>query len=513
MSVDTSHADRTTPTPARVAPGATQARAGAAEAGAAAPPWYIANYVTPPQWADRIIWRAERFQRRRVSSALVIAEDRERAGAAPEEWIRPRRVARCSWRVGTEVGVHVGASGAHFSGTERCGSVWSCPVCSAVIRSDRAAEIETGVVRHLENGGSALFFTGTIRHKTSDELAVGLEAILEGWRRVIRGNPWKKWASRIGLVGVIRTVEITRSHRNGWHPHLHALALLERPISDQMREAFEAWLLDRWRTMVTKLGARMPSVERGFTVREVGKDGRVLAQYLTKIQEEKRVQLGAEIARADLKSGRAGSRLPFQLLDTAGHNDTDRDLWLEYVAATEGRRCFTWSKGLRAALGAGEDRTDDDQMPEAENGHLLGVIEAGTFDVLRTTNQLAELLDQIETAAAGGPAGYLLALVTPTPPPVDADPATLSTPPCEIPAHAPRHPVLAPVLDGSRVLLDLDKRFRLRRQRAAARAVAPVVVLDGFPGVMTPAARAAAAWSLTVPASTKVDSGPGINQG
>lgn len=458
--------------------GASATPQGACERSEAGPvagsPWYIANYVTPPQHADRIVWRAERFQRRRVSSALVIDQDRDRADAAAGEWVRPRRVARCSWRVGTDVGVHVGPSGAHFSGTERCGSVWSCPVCSAVIRADRAQEIETGVVAHLDNGGGALFLTGTIRHTADDSLHVGLEAILSGWRKVINGTPWKRWAKRIGLVGIIRTVEVTRSHRNGWHPHLHALALLEAPISDQMREAFQSWVLERWRTMVTKLGARLPSVERGFTVRGVGKDGRVLAQYLAKVQEEKRVQLGAEIARADLKSGRAGSRLPFQLLDTAGHNDTDRALWLEYVEATAGRRCFTWSKGLRKVLGDGADRVNDDEMPETDTGDLLGVIEPETYDTLRKTHQLAELLDQLEAAAAGGEAGYLLALVTPK---RETAFAPLEhSPERPLPEVAPRHPVLGPVLLGSRDLLDLDKR----RARAAAQVVAPVVSLPAF---------------------------------
>lgn len=445
------------------------------EAGpAAGSPWYIANSVTPPNHADRILWRAERFQRRRVSSALVIDQDRDRAGATADDWVRPRRVARCSWRVGTEVGVHVGDSGAHFSGTERCSSVWSCPVCSAVIRADRAEEIESGVVRHRESGGGALFLTGTIRHHADDTLEVGLHAILEGWRRVIRGNPWKKWADRIGLVGIIRTVEITRGWRNGWHPHLHAIALLEKPISDEMRRAFESWLLERWQKMVTKLGARMPSVERGFTVRNVDGDGSMVALYMGKPQEEKRVKIGAEMARADLKSGRNHSRMPFQLLDTAGHNDTDRALWLEYVDATAGRRCFTWSKGLRDLLKLGQELTDDEVLNKVESGELLGVLDGQTFDVLRKTNQLAELLDQIEVAAAGGDTGYLLQLVTPK---RDTAYAPIEhSPERALPEVAPRHPVLGPVLIGSRDLLDLDKH----RARAASEAVVPVVALDQF---------------------------------
>lgn len=414
MSIGATTDPRTTSAPAGLDLLPPARRDGAAGSAAAGGTWYIANYVTPPSHQDHSTWRGERFQRRRVSSALVIEQDRDRAGAPDDVWVRPRRVARCSWRLGDSVGVHVGASGAHFSGAERCGSVWSCPVCAAVIRAERAAEIESGVMRHMAGGGGALFVTGTIRHAVGDTLAVGLEAVLEGWRRVIRGTPWKKWAARLGLVGVIRSVEVTRGHRNGWHPHLHGILLTEAPVSSGLRQAFDAWVTERWRVMVEKLGARLPSAARGFTVQNVDGDGRVLARYLVKLQEEKkRVGIGAEIARGDLKNGRRGSRLPFELLDTAGHNDKDRDLWLEYVDATAGRLCFTWSKGLRKALALEEDRTDDQIMADGSIGELVGVIDAQTYDILRTCGQLADLLEQIETAAAGGEAGYLLQLVTP----------------------------------------------------------------------------------------------------
>lgn len=370
----------------------------------------------PPSVEDHQRWRRERFERRRISSKLVIEADRLDAGASAEQWIRPRRVARCSWRLGETVGVHHGPSGAHLSGTERCASIWACPVCSAVIRAERAAEIETGVVAHLDAGGGALFVTGTIRHAVGDLLETGLNAVIEGWTRVIRGNPWKKWAERIGLVGIVRSVEVTYGHVNGWHPHLHGLLLLKAPISDEMTAAFMAWIADRWRTMVTKLGADEPSDEYGFKVRAVGKDGRVLAKYLAKMQEHAGVGVGSELARGDLKSARSQTSLmPFELLDSAFNNPEHAALWLDYLDATAGRQCITFSRGLRDLLGLGEDRTDEQLIEDSESAEMVGVLDGDTYDELRKQRRVCDLLDQIEAASRGDRSGDLLHLLAAPP--------------------------------------------------------------------------------------------------
>lgn len=395
-------------------------RTGAAKPRAGASTLVHRDLTNPPSTEDRSRWRAERFERRRISSKIVISADRDGAGATAGQWIRPRRVARCSWRLGEQVGVHVGTSGAHFSGTERCGSVWGCPVCSAVIRAERAREIEDVVVPHLSAGGGALFVTGTIRHHRGDFLEVGLNAVLEGWTRVIRGNPWKKWAQRIGLIGYIRSAEITHGHVNGWHPHVHGLLLLERPISDAMTSAFTAWVAERWRKMVTKLGAREPDDDYGFKVRAVREDGRVLASYLSKIQEKPGAKLGAELARGDLKSARSvASRMPFELLDTAPHNTDDEALWLEYLDATSGRRCITWSRGLRDLLGADDEKTDAQIIEESEQGEMIGILDGETYDDLRKARQLHVLLDQLEARATGDDSGDLLHLLQAPPAPAN----------------------------------------------------------------------------------------------
>lgn len=58
------------------------------------------------------------------------------------------------------------------------------------------------------------------------------------------------------------------------------------------------------------------------------------------------------MARGDLKTGRAGSRTPFQILaDYYQTGDTSyRQLWHEYARVSRGLAAVRWSRGLRTAM-------------------------------------------------------------------------------------------------------------------------------------------------------------------
>lgn len=327
----------------------------------------------------------------RVSSSEVVSRETGEVITVDwrgrDRWARPARVATCSWSLGHSVGLHHDAEAgtpAHWSGLERCSSVWACPVCAAVIRSARAAEIEQAVSNHLASGGTALFFTGTLRHSLADPLAQTLDGILVAWRRTISGAPWRRASERMGIVGTIRTVEVTRGD-HGWHPHVHVLILLDAPIAQAERAWFEGWLFDRWANAVERTGCRRP-LPQGLDLQAVDGDGRVLAQYVSKVQGEDleasalvashRWGVGAEMARGDVKSGRVGSRAPFELLDS--DSAQDGALWREYYLATKGRRCTTWSHGLRERLGV-VDRTDEEIIEDTESAPMVWVVPAHRY--------------------------------------------------------------------------------------------------------------------------------------
>lgn len=353
--------------------------------------WYIANNVAPP--SDKHFdkhWRLVRFERRQRSSGWLIGAAREEAGLPRDsvdgsDWVRPPRPARCRWRVAAAVGVHApaGEHGAHFSGLERCGSIWACPVCSAVIRAERAREIAAALEAAHQRGHGIAFVTLTLRHAAGDPLATNLDALLEAWRCVQRWASWKRLRRRLGHRGHIRSVEVTYG-ANGWHPHAHLAMIFARPLSEAARLRLESELAALWVRAVEKVGARLPSAEHGVNVRLADGDGVQIASYLAKVQEtvgQQRLGIAKELARGDLKRGKAGSATPFELLDDDTGSPRTRTLWAEYVAATKGRRAFGWSRGLRAYLLPDDDElTDEEVLDNAESGDLVGLIDGETWD-------------------------------------------------------------------------------------------------------------------------------------
>ena len=356
--------------------------------------------------------RRTRFERRQQASRWLIAAAREAEGRDPyvsgvtadhPDWVRPPAPARCRWRIGETVGVHHEqgtTNAAHFSGTFRCGSVWSCPVCAAVIRAHRADEIGRAVAAHLENGGGALFVTLTMRHKHADELHDTLDTAMLAWRKVQTGAPWGRFKDQIGYAGSIRTTEITYG-ASGWHPHHHVLLLTDRPMTKDAAEAAESSLSALWIRRVVALGGRTPTRAHGVRVEAVDGQGQVLAQYLAKVQEhqsERRTDIGKELARGDLKTGKAGSLMPFELLDDESGSPVPQRLWSEYYAATYGRRAFSWSRGLRDRLLPAEDElTDDEVLDEAEKSPIVFHIAGRAYDRLKNqAAMLALVLDLTE---------------------------------------------------------------------------------------------------------------------
>lgn len=321
--------------------------------------------IMPPPQVKALRLRRQRWERRAESARFLapLATELETG------FRRPVRPARCAWSLGQSVGImHDGGDRpAGFAGIERCGSIWACPHCAAVIRAGRAAEIEQAVKHHQETvGGSVLFFTGTLRHHQGDQLEVTLDAILEGWRRLTRGRPWKRIKEKYQVSGYIRSIEVTLG-ASSWHPHAHVLLFLDADISPGQLEELRPTLYELWATCVEKAGGKRPT-EKGLDLQKLDDDGKLLARYLGKVQDEKQGwSAGAELARGDVKSGRGSSITPHQLLDE--HPDYDEQtrarLWREFYLVSKGRRAITWSRGLKERCLIAEV-TDADILDEME---------------------------------------------------------------------------------------------------------------------------------------------------
>lgn len=369
--------------------------------------------------------RRSRFKRRSQSSKWLIADavdsstieelgdglfvDTASGEVLDSDWVRPPRPARCGWRIGENVSVHSDGQFAHYSGTARCGSIWACPVCSAVIRAERAREISQAVEAHQAAGGSILFVTLTIRHDRDDSLKQSMDAVLGSWRKLLQGSAWTGSKSKQGardryrVSGYIRSTEVTYGS-HGWHPHIHALFFTDDELSDTEVTAFGDELHTRWARFVRKATGKLPTREHGTDVQRVDEDGQVLGKYLAKVQDEgksktEKWDASAELARADVKRGRGDNFVPFELLDSDHPMPLPqrRRLWVEYHQGTKGRRAITWSRGLKARYEVGE-KTDEEIIEETEAAPVRWVAEGRAYDALRRSDP--ELLALVLDAAA-----------------------------------------------------------------------------------------------------------------
>jgi hypothetical protein len=292
---------------------------------------------------------------------------------------------------------------AHFANLMRCASVHACPVCSPRIRQRRSEEIRDGLSAWFERGGTALFITGTMPHDYGDRLADLYAAVALGLRSMWSGEAWMRDKEQFGVAGVIRALEVTHG-ASGWHPHVHALVLVDHSLTASERTRLGWRLAARWGKGIERAGYRRPNDEYGFSCVPVF-DLEGVAAYTAKLDGDvTSVGVSLELARPDLKRGRRESRSPWEILgeiEQWGDAD-DLRLWGEYERASKGKRAVLWSPGLRARLEVG-DVTDAEIVEEEIPGEVVAVLSRPQWaSVVRFSHGPALILDLAELAGEDG---------------------------------------------------------------------------------------------------------------
>jgi hypothetical protein len=193
----------------------------------------------------------------------------------------------------------------------------------------------------------------------------------EAWRRVTSGRPWKRWKTRLRIVGYTRTLEINWGDANGWHPHFHFLIFVEEEVTQDVADEFCDFLYTTWCDRLSKVtdASHLPNREHGIDVKVIEGDGKVLGTYVSKFMD-----IGAEVSCIEAKNGRRPEHFgAFELLDIREPWAEAR--WNEYLEATKGRRSIFFTKGLRDALGLNEE-LDDDQIVADEAAQPREVVGA-----------------------------------------------------------------------------------------------------------------------------------------
>ncbi len=317
-----------------------------------------------------------------------------------------------------------------MSGLNRCGCIWTCPVCAARISETRREELQFGMVKHVGRGGGAYLFNFTFPHEADEPLGELMEKFGKARQDFQKSREWgafKRAAGNIELkrgdkvkvdVGVVNSLEVTVSLENGWHPHLHMLVFCKRGglgvdekrdeegnLTSETVERLKA----RWVECCRKNGLgteekRNDMLKHGLVVR----GGEKAAEYIAKFGRDEKWGASSELTRTHSKIGAAGERwgvqhfTPFQLLAWAVQRnekgEVERDGWSiarfrEYAEHFEGKRALVWSPGLKSALGVAE--IDDDELAAREDkpGRVhVGTINADQLSMLLRKDALPRFL-------------------------------------------------------------------------------------------------------------------------
>lgn len=355
-------------------------------------PWYYAKFAAP---AGQDVICDRRRLRYRLRSLLRQVTQVQRCKGCGFEPIAGGIVIKKT----TDKG---GRTSAGFGGLETCGRIWLCPVCAAKIRVRRGDEVAEGVGRHISDEGDAWFVTATMPHEHGDALKDSFDALTKAWRYVTSGRAHQREKDDYGIIGTIKAIEVTHG-QNGWHPHIHAVILTTNDVSTNALCDWFGRLDARWAEGLRRAGWASGKLGIRFRLDPVTHGTAGLAAYVTKVQD---AGLGNELARADMKDGKKGSRTPFQILADFGNTGLadDLDLWWEYEEATTGRSAIRWSKGLRALLLPDQDeKTDEEIAAEEHDGESVAVLARNLwFRLRRIDGAEIAVLEAVEASGWDG---------------------------------------------------------------------------------------------------------------
>lgn len=324
----------------------------------------------------------------------------------------------------SEIELRLSAEGhAGFAGFKRCGSVWACPVCAAVVAAKRQQELEAMAKAAQKQGFYISMLTLTLQHSKGNSIQEVWKGISTGWASVISGRQWQDAKEQLGIAGYVKAVEVTFGD-NGPHVHLHVIFFTQKnPLTSTLRfqrrqgraktpypvieKKPEDFLADRWEKGLAKTGFKMirkfynPKTKKiekpglKWDVAPPGKGCVEMARYAAKIQA---VAISKEATMGQMKEGHGDHRAPFQILASAMQgNEKDLRLWRAWEKCSRGHRQMSWSKGLREMFSLEPEKTDEEIVNEDMGGEIVAIIR---FDP--TEFKKHDWLDLLEIAESFG---------------------------------------------------------------------------------------------------------------
>lgn len=257
----------------------------------------------------------------------------------------------------------------HYHNLQRCGSVWTCPVCASQIAEGRRKELQQATAEWRKKGGKIYMMTLTNRHHLFNNLDDLMRKQAKATKRFWETTKVRDTLNEVGYFGRITALEVTHGS-NGWHPHFHILLFLEQEVDTQ---DLHSKLAPLWQSSCVKSGMQAPTLEHGLHIQ----DGSYAELYISKyglgsytdkeaLPVANNWGIESEMTKGHTKKGRKGSVTPFDMLRLAESDPKYVPLFREFAEQFRGKRQLVWSAGLKSALLISEI-SDDELATMTEN--------------------------------------------------------------------------------------------------------------------------------------------------
>lgn len=296
---------------------------------------------------------------------------------------------------------------ARLTGVNTCGSVWTCPVCSARVAERRREELEAALLQHVAAGGHVYLLTLTFPHERTLGLDEGKALFSKALQKFKNSKSYKRVLKAYARAGSVRSLEVTWGAEHGWHVHTHDLIFAAPGLEGDARSLDE--LRGAWIAALLKVGLGDGSKitwmwEHALDLR----GGAAAADYVTKFGHDAKWGITAEVTRSHAKLGmrrvseHQGHVTPFQVLAWAAEGDAEASrLFREFAAAFKDARMLYWSPGLKAKLAIAE-KTDEEVAADdaARPGEReVATVTAEQLALVMSRGALGELIEFVALCA------------------------------------------------------------------------------------------------------------------
>lgn len=375
-------------------------------------PWNNCENYRPLVSEDLQKNRRKRFEIQRIAATIlgVDAQQQMKKNSKHHE-SDVHRVCGCMWTAladNVELMLSKQFKTAHVKNVMTCGSVWSCPVCTAKIQERRREEIAKAMNQWYAEDGQVIMVTLTAPHYNNQSLSELRSMQTEALKQLRKssGSYIRFLKQNQGFEGLIRALEVTVSRRNGWHLHTHELWFVK---ADADIKRIKNRTLKRWEDACYRAGLLNPFDEKQVTAfrrRSVDIKGAMSSSdYLAKMDDSKHWGADREMAKQSTKKGKNKGFHPFGLLSEVKNNGKD-SAWCkvhfsEYANGMKGARQLFWSSGLKARFEINEKTDEEISGEETETLKKVKSIHKTVWYQLIKSGARASLYDVIEMNNSG----------------------------------------------------------------------------------------------------------------